>query len=164
MKVLARVQETVALRLATPVTARQLLLVGLVVGLLSVAVFTRFWRLGTPGEFYFDEVYFPDTAQKILGKDLATDEAGPWEFFGSENTHPPLSKLLMAGGMAIFGAVTSGSITGEMDNPFAWRFFGALAGGSWRSRRSMALMACGLNVGWAFTMEAPGVRWKTFSK
>ncbi len=30
--------------------------------------------------------------------------------------------------MAIFGVVSSASITGEIDNPFAWRFFGALAG------------------------------------
>lgn len=104
-------------------TARQLLLVGMLVGLLALSIFTRFWRLGTPDNFYFDEVYFPTTGQEILRGDPAA-----WEWFGHENTHPPLSKLFMAGGMAIFGVVSSASTTGEIDNPFAWRFFGALAG------------------------------------
>ena len=56
-----------------------------------------------------------------------------WEFYGHENTHPPLSKLFMAGGMAIFEganevapALVPG--TGGVDNAWAWRFFGALAG------------------------------------
>ncbi|GAF89168.1 unnamed protein product, partial [marine sediment metagenome] len=102
---------------------RQLLLISLLIGLLAATVFTRFYRLGTPGELYFDEVYFPTTAQEIVRGDPTA-----WEWFGHENTHPPLSKLFMAGGMAIFGVVSSGSITGEIDNPFAWRFFGALAG------------------------------------
>ncbi len=128
MRVLDRAQETLAFRRISTVDTRRLLLIGLLVALLATGVFSRFWRLGTPGEFFFDEVYFPDTAQKLLGRELADGEAGPWEFFGSENTHPPLSKLIMAGGMAAFGLVTSGSITGEIDNPFAWRFFGALAG------------------------------------
>ncbi len=128
MRILNRIQGVVAFHRLTNVNRRQLLLVGLLIALLATAMFSRFWRLGTPGDFFFDEVYFPDTAQKILGRELTPDEAGPWEFFGSENTHPPLSKLIMAGGMAIFGLVTSGSVTGEIDNPFAWRFFGALAG------------------------------------
>ena len=111
------------LPLITSITARQALLIVLVLSLVALAVFTRFWRLGTPNEFYFDEVFFPATAQEILNGD-----PDAWEFIGHENTHPPLSKLFMAGGMAIFGVVTSGSITAEIENPFAWRFFGALAG------------------------------------
>jgi dolichyl-phosphate-mannose-protein mannosyltransferase len=111
------------LTLTASLTPRQLLLISLLIGLLAAAVFTRFYRLGTPGELYFDEVYFPTTAQEIVRGDPAA-----WEWFGHENTHPPLSKLFMAGGMAIFGVVSSGSITGEVENPFAWRFFGALAG------------------------------------
>lgn len=121
MKVFDRAQTT-ALTLSIPIATRQILLIGLLIILLA-AVFTRFWRLGTPGEFYFDEVYFPTTGQEILRGDPAA-----WEWFGHENTHPPLSKLFMAGGMAIFGVVSSASMTGEIDNPFAWRFFGALAG------------------------------------
>jgi len=84
----------------------------ILIAILAAVVFTRFWRLGTPGEFYFDEVYFPKTAQEILHGDPAA-----WDFYGHENTHPPLSKLFMAGGMALFG-----------ENSFGWRFFGALAG------------------------------------
>ncbi|MCH8920786.1 MAG: phospholipid carrier-dependent glycosyltransferase, partial [Chloroflexi bacterium] len=98
---------------APKISARQLLLIGLLVSLLAAALFTRFYRLGTPGEFYFDEIFFPTTAQEIL---LGDPDA--WEFFGHENTHPPLSKLFMAGGMALLGE----------DSPIGWRFFGALAG------------------------------------
>ena len=101
------------LTLSASITSRQILIIGLLVSLLAAAAFTRFYRLGTPGEFYFDEVFFPATGQEILRGDPAA-----WEWFGHENTHPPLSKLFMAGGMAFFGE----------DNPFGWRFFGALAG------------------------------------
>ncbi len=104
---------TNGLTLTASLTPRQLLLISLLIGLLAAAVFTRFYRLGTPDDFYFDEVYFPTTAQEILRGDPAA-----WEWFGHENTHPPLSKLFMAGGMALFGE----------DNAFGWRFFGALAG------------------------------------
>ena len=107
-------EPPVGLTLSAPkISARQLLLITLLVGLLAAALFTRFYRLGTPGEFYFDEIFFPTTAQEILRGD-----PDAWEFFGHENTHPPLSKLFMAGGMALLGE----------DNPFGWRFFGALAG------------------------------------
>ena len=102
------------LTLSVPkISARQLLLISLLVGLLAAALFTRFWRLGTPGEFYFDEIFFPATGQEILSGD-----PDAWEFIGHENTHPPLSKLFMAGGMALLGE----------NSPFGWRFFGALAG------------------------------------
>ena len=104
---------TMGLTLTASVTPRQVLLTSLLIGLVVLAVFTRFWRLGTPGEFYFDEVYFPTTAQEIVRGDPAA-----WQWFGHENTHPPLSKLLMAGGLAIFGE----------DSHFGSRFFGALAG------------------------------------
>ncbi|HEV8574339.1 MAG TPA: phospholipid carrier-dependent glycosyltransferase [Dehalococcoidia bacterium] len=95
---------------------------------LVAAFLTRFVRLGTPPEFYFDETYFPRTGQEIYRGDPRA-----WEFYGHENTHPPLSKLFMAGGMAIFEgadsavpALVPGS--GGVDNSYAWRFFGALAG------------------------------------
>ena len=107
------------LTLTLSVTNRRMVLVGLLIALLAAALFTRFWRLGTPGEFYFDEGQVAGAAVEILG-----GNPGAWDFFGGpegvphENTHPPLSKLFMAGGMAFFGE----------DNPFGWRFFGALAG------------------------------------
>src|SRR3989304_4203726 len=120
MKALVRAQKTVALRLATPITARQVLLISLLLGLLAAALFTRFWRLGTPGEFYFDETQVATAARSILdGNPGAWDSFGGPEGVPHENTHPPLSKLFIAGGMAFFGE----------DNPFGWRFFGALAGG-----------------------------------
>jgi len=110
----------------------------LLFGILVAAVFTRFWRLGTPERCYFDEVYFPTTAAEILkGKDDA------WGFYGHENTHPPLSKEIMAVGQAIFGTRDPrGADTGcwgdQEDEarrndpswnykPLGWRFFGALA-------------------------------------
>ena len=69
-------------------------------------------QLDTPADQYFDEIYFAKTAQEILNGDPKA-----WEFYGHENTHPPLSKLFMAGGMLFFG-----------EDAFGWRFFGALAG------------------------------------
>ena len=85
--------------------------------ILLAALLTRFVRLDTPSEFYFDEVYFAKTGQEILPGDPKA-----WEFYGHENTHPPLSKLFMAGGMLFFG-----------ENSWGWRFFGALAGVGARS-------------------------------
>ncbi len=106
--------------------------------IMAVAVFTRFWRLGTPDRCYFDEVYFPTTAAEILkGKDDA------WGFYGHENTHPPLSKELMALGQVVFGTtdpkgVDTGCWGDQEDEarrndpdwnykPLGWRFFGAVA-------------------------------------
>lgn len=96
--------------------------------ILLAAFITRFGRLATPGEFYFDEVYFAKNGQEIY-----RGEPSAWEFYGHENTHPPFSKLLMAGGIAIVGAadeVAPPLVPGEggIENSFAWRFFGALAG------------------------------------
>ena len=55
---------------------------------------------------YFDEIYHARTAYEFL---LGLE---PYE-----NTHPPLGKLLIAGGIALFGMC-----------PFGWRFAGALFG------------------------------------
>ena len=88
------------------------MIIGLLLSLLSAALFTRLYRLGTPDEFYFDETQAAATAQEVLNGSPAA-----WEFIGNENTHPPLGKLLIAGGMALFG-----------DNPFGWRFLGAREG------------------------------------
>lgn len=110
----------------------------LLFGIMLVAVFTRFWRLDTPDRCYFDEVYFPTTAAEILkGKNDA------WNFYGHENTHPPLSKEIMAVGEFIFGTtdpqgVDTGCWGDQEDEarrndpdwnykPLGWRFFGAVA-------------------------------------
>lgn len=122
----------------------------LLVALIIFATFTHFWRLGEPTRCYFDEVYFPTTGAEILRGDDAA-----WNFYGHENTHPPLSKVLMAVGMGIFGhkeyveadaSQPGGLIQGTNEcwgdsedapkkydpnwlyDPFGWRFPGALAG------------------------------------
>lgn len=122
--------------LPSEITLAQVLFVAIV----GLAIFTRFWRLGTPDQCYFDEVYFPTTGAEILH-----GENSAWEFIGHENTHPPLSKEFMALGQGIFGRQTSASgdnncwpDEGQYSfrrtdpswsyNPFGWRFFGALAG------------------------------------
>lgn len=65
--------------------------------------------IGEPGWYtgtYFDEIYHGRTAYEHLHGQR------PYE-----TTHPPLGKLLMAAGIAIFGMT-----------PFGWRFAGALIG------------------------------------
>jgi dolichyl-phosphate-mannose--protein O-mannosyl transferase len=109
----------------------------LLVLIIILASFTRFWRLGEPERCYFDEVYFPTTGAEILRGDRSA-----WDFYGHENTHPPLSKVLMAVGMGIFGhndGTSNGCWGDDADNhkennpawlydSFGWRFPGALAG------------------------------------
>ena len=68
------------------------------IAIIFFAGFTRLWRLDEPDRCYFDEVYFPPTGLRIIN---GTDNA--WSFFGSENTHPPLSKLLMGGSQWLYG-------------------------------------------------------------
>lgn len=110
----------------------------LLVVILGAATFTRFYRLDKPERCYFDEVYFPTTGAEILrGDDSARN------FFTSENTHPPLSKLFMAAGQGLFGQAEAGTDNGcwneDRDedkrnnpdwiySPIGWRFFGALFG------------------------------------
>ena len=55
---------------------------------------------------YFDEIYHARTAYEFIQKTV------PYE-----TSHPPLGKVLMSAGIAIFGMT-----------PFGWRFAGALAG------------------------------------
>lgn len=56
--------------------------------------------------FYFDEIYHARSAWEML------NQIEPYE-----STHPPLGKLLISSGIAIFGM-----------NPFGWRVVGALFG------------------------------------
>ncbi|MFQ5879229.1 MAG: phospholipid carrier-dependent glycosyltransferase [Dehalococcoidia bacterium] len=115
MRVLDRAKLAAAVPFPTAMAAQY----ALVAGLLAVAAFTRFWRLDTPDNFYFDEVYHAFT-----GREFLRGNAAAWEFFATppqgfafEWTHPPLAKLFMAGGMLFIG-----------ENPLGWRFFGALLG------------------------------------
>lgn len=78
-------------------------------GLFLVGLAIRLWRLGEPNEIVFDETYYAK-----WGQDYLEGEA----FF---DVHPPLGKLLIAVGIAVFGF-----------DSFGWRsltaLFGALIG------------------------------------
>lgn len=87
--------------------------------ILVFAFATRAINLGVPKEDYFDEIYHAFTARLVLHAD---PKAWEWwnphpEGFAYEWTHPPFSKLAMAGGMLVFG-----------ESPFGWRFPQAVAG------------------------------------
>lgn len=79
----------------------------------------RIFRVSTPKDYYFDEVYHAFTAGTFLHNDPKGYEywQSPPEGVAYEWTHPPLAKLLMAGGMVIFG-----------ENSFGWRISSVLAG------------------------------------
>ncbi len=93
----------------------------LVLLLLFVSFGLKYYRLTTPPSYYFDEVYFAFTAEEIAkGSDTPWGVGGNApKGFAYEWSHPPLGKELSALGTLIFG-----------DNPFGWRFFQALFGGS----------------------------------
>ena len=57
------------------------------------------------GETYFDEIYFVKSAEQYLNLQV------PYEW-----THPPLGKLIIASGTAVFGF-----------SPFGWRIMGVIA-------------------------------------
>ncbi len=73
--------------------------------LVALAGFTRFWRITTPNELVFDEIYFSAFANNYLQHTT---------FFDS---HPPLGKYLIALGIRFFGFV-----------PLGYRAMGALFG------------------------------------
>lgn len=80
--------------------------------ILCVGFTTKVFRLETPSQFYFDEVYHAFTATRYLhgDKDAYNPWAKPPAGVAFEWTHPPLAKLAMAGNMQIFG-----------ETPFGWR-------------------------------------------
>lgn len=73
--------------------------------LIAAALVTRFWHLGYPAEIVFDEVHFVAQARQYLH--------GEWFL----DPHPPLAKLVIAGGIWIFG-----------DRPWSWRVGNAILG------------------------------------
>ncbi|HYJ48532.1 MAG TPA: phospholipid carrier-dependent glycosyltransferase [Microbacterium sp.] len=90
----------------------------------------RLWNVGHPHAFVFDETYYVKDAwsQWLLGYAGSWPEdanasflAGDTHVFtpnGSFVVHPPLGKLLIGAGMAVFGA----------DSSFGWRITTALFG------------------------------------
>ncbi|MGH2402543.1 MAG: dolichyl-phosphate-mannose--protein mannosyltransferase [Candidatus Limnocylindria bacterium] len=104
----------------------------------GVAGVLRFWRLGTPKAFIFDETYYAKDAYALLqfgvehdyissskegapdpanAKILAGDLQGIFTDSPSYVVHPPGGKWAIASGEWLFGM-----------NPFGWRFAVALAG------------------------------------
>ena len=74
--------------------------------LVACAAVTRLWRLGLPAEIVFDEVHFVENqARHYLHGESFLDP------------HPPLDKLVIALGIALFG-----------DHPWSWRIGNAVLG------------------------------------
>lgn len=69
-------------------------------------------RLGTPNEYVFDELYYAYTAGRYVSGAPNSYRCcrPPRETTAIEWTHPPLAKLVIAGGILTFG-----------DNPIGWR-------------------------------------------
>src|SRR5215213_5737836 len=75
-------------------------------------------RLTTPAVYVFDELYYAYTAGKyVAGEEAYSTEIPPRDDPAIEWTHPPLAKLLIAGGILIAG-----------DNPLGWRMASVLFG------------------------------------
>ncbi|MFJ2861509.1 dolichyl-phosphate-mannose--protein mannosyltransferase [Kitasatospora sp. NPDC087314] len=102
-------------------------------GPIGVALFAgllRFWNLGYPNAFVFDETYYPKDAWSLLRQGyegswpdhanadiLAVPQGIPLTSAPEFIAHPPLGKWVMAIGEQLFGL-----------HPFGWRFMTALLG------------------------------------
>src|SRR5215211_1351773 len=75
-------------------------------------------RLTTPAVYVFDELYYAYTAGKyVAGEEAYSTAIPPRDDPAIEWTHPPLAKLLIAGGILVAG-----------DNPLGWRIANVLFG------------------------------------
>ncbi|MGC0311733.1 dolichyl-phosphate-mannose--protein mannosyltransferase [Kitasatospora acidiphila] len=102
-------------------------------GPIAVALFAgvlRFWNLGYPNAFVFDETYYPKDAWSLLHQGyegswaenansaiLSTPQQIPLNTQWAFVAHPPLGKWVIAIGEAVFGL-----------HPFGWRVMVALVG------------------------------------
>ena len=80
--------------------------------ILGISALLRIFRLGTPNEVVFDEVYYVDGARDLLANGVELTNGKP-EFV----VHPPIGKWMIAIGIKLFG-----------DNPIGWRTSAALFG------------------------------------
>ena len=80
--------------------------------ILGISALLRIFRLGTPNEVVFDEVYYVDGARDLLANGVELTNGKP-EFV----VHPPIGKWMVAIGIKLFG-----------DNPLGWRISAALFG------------------------------------
>jgi dolichyl-phosphate-mannose-protein mannosyltransferase len=86
--------------------------------LIALALALSLPRLTTPAVYVFDELYYAYTAGKyVSGEEAYSTEIPPREDPAIEWTHPPLAKLLIAGGILFAG-----------DNPLGWRIASVVFG------------------------------------
>ncbi|HEX2282221.1 MAG TPA: phospholipid carrier-dependent glycosyltransferase [Thermomicrobiales bacterium] len=96
----------------------RLLAVAVPVAIAVLALMLSLPRLTTPSVYVFDELYYAYTAGKyVAGEEAYSTEIPPREDPAIEWTHPPLAKLLIAGGILVAG-----------DNPLGWRIASVLFG------------------------------------
>ncbi len=99
-----------------------------VIAILAVAVIAggvRFFHLSHPGDFVFDEIYYPKAACIYLGwsNKVCHIDSGDETYWRQHEwdvgswVHPPLGKWMIAMGIKVFGM-----------RSFGWRFMSALEG------------------------------------
>ena len=92
--------------------------VAIPVAIAVLALMVSLPRLTTPSVYVFDELYYAYTAGKyVAGQEAYSTEIPPRADPAIEWTHPPLAKLLIAGGILVAG-----------DNPLGWRIASVLFG------------------------------------
>lgn len=111
--------------------------------ILSFSLLSKTYRLSIPEKYYFDEIYYAFTAERMAAgdKNVYDPWAKPPEGVAYEWTHPPLPKLLMAGSIQALG-----------DNSFAWRIGSAVAGTA--AVALTALLALELFASWPLALLA----------
>ena len=87
--------------------------------LVAVALALFLPRLDQPDDLVFDEIYYAYTAGRYVAGDPGVYDwdVPPQDDLAIEWTHPPLAKLLIAGGILVAG-----------DNPLGWRIASVLFG------------------------------------
>lgn len=103
---------------AAPLTFRWWRMLGIPVLLACLALALSLPRLSTPPVYVFDELYYAYTAGRMVaGVESYDTSTLPQDDPAIEWTHPPLAKLLIAGGILAAG-----------DSPFGWRIVSVLFG------------------------------------
>jgi dolichyl-phosphate-mannose-protein mannosyltransferase len=96
----------------------RLLAVVIPLAIVALALAISLPRLTTPPNYVFDELYYAYTAGKYVSGDEAYSTAEPPDDNPAiEWTHPPMAKLLIAGGILVAG-----------DNPLGWRIASVVFG------------------------------------
>lgn len=99
-------------RQVTPPLPTDRVLSWVLTAVLGLATFlSRLWDLSYPGDLLFDEAYYPPEANEVL--EWGYEYNRGYTFI----VHPPLGKLLIAGGIKLFGY-----------DSFGWRFPSLVAG------------------------------------